>query len=173
MKKSSVCFFTLALLFSIFKISAFAIAPDSYYEASEATSLVMRMVGFVILLLYLLGATIYCFVMKNKPNFSIVSIVYHFVPVCIIALIFFAFSYMPLGQFDDSVLLFLCVLALCFAPICLFVSTMINVIRLLNSDQEDVQNYKTFVKNTLINVTVFFVLTASSIYILIFYGQIF
>lgn len=171
MKKSFACFFTLTLLFSIFQINAFAIsAPDDYYEASEITSLTLQIIGLAILLLYIIGATIYYFVMKSKPGFSIAPIISRFVPVCIITLICFALSYMPLGQFDDGVLLFLCIFTLCFAPMFLLVSTMINVIKLFNAKEEDIQNYKTFVKNTIMNVTVFFVLIASSIFVLMFYG---
>ena len=177
MKKSFACFLTLTLLFSIFTINALAIrAPDSYYdsycETFETTSLTLQIIGLAILLLYIIGATIYYFVMKTKPGFSIVPIISRFVPVCVITLICFAFSRMPLGEFDEDVLMFLCFLTLCFAPMFLLVSTMINVIKILNAKQEDVQNYKTFVQNTIINVTVFFVLTASSIFVLIFYGQI-
>ena len=177
MKKSFACFLILTLLFSIFTIDALAIAPhgyyEPYYETSETTSFTLQIIGLAILILYMIGGTIYYFVMKAKPGFSIVPIISRFVPVCIITLLCFVFSYMPLGEFDDSVLMFLCVLTLCFAPLYLLVSTMINVIKLLNAKQEDVQNYKTFVQNTLINVTVFFVLTAASLFVLIFYGQIF
>ena len=49
---------------------------------------------------------------------------------------------------------------------------MLNVVHLFSIKQAEIEDYKAYVRKTLINITVFFITNAVSIAFLFIYGQI-
>jgi hypothetical protein len=181
MQKVLCVFLTIVLLCCLFTITASANqapAIDIEFINSdndrEAADLFFKIAGLLTLGGYLIFTLIHSIVArKNNKPLSLSLCVKHFIPVGIATLILFLFGYIEEPIYLKDRLLLLLVMAFLASPIYLFITTMLNVIRLFSAEQEDIKNYKTYVKKSLISITVFFAIVAFTIVSFVVYEQIF
>ena len=185
MQKVLCVFLTVLLLCGVFSMSAEAIAAkdqgpliidgiaaDDYYDDEERTSIFFKVIGLLILGCYFAFTSIYYFASRKSKQFSLTTCIKNFVPSGVIALLCFFLSYMNLSLSSDELFGMLCLMALFAAPIYLFATTMLNVVHLFSLKQAEIEDYKEYVRKTLINVTIFFITNAISIAFLFIYGEI-
>ena len=184
MQKFLCVFLTILLLCSVFSISASAIAAKDQgqliidgiaaddYDDEEQTSTFFKVVCLLILGCYFSLTSMYYFASRKNKQFSLSTCIKNFVPVGVAALLCFILSYTDISLSSYEGIGLLCILALFIAPIYLFATTMLNVIHLFTLKQAEIEDYKAYVRKTLINITVFFITNAISVAFLFIYGQI-
>lgn len=179
MQKVLCVFLTIVLLCCLFTITASAnqaspIIIASVNDEQETADLFFKIAGLLTLGGYLIFTLIYSIVSrKNNKPLSLSLCVKHFIPVGIATLVLFLFGYIEQPIYLEDRLLLLCVVACLASPIYLFITTMLNVIRLFSADQEDIKIYRTYVKKSLVSITIFFAIVAFTIVSFIAYEQIF
>lgn len=185
MQKFLCVFLTIFLLCGVFATPTLAIrapdegnliidgiAPKDYYDDEERTSTFFKVTGLLILGCYFAFISIYYFASRKNKQFSLTTCMKNFVPFGAIALLCFILSYTNLSLSPDESIGLICILALFIAPIYLFATAMLNVVHLFSLKQAEIDDYKEYVRKTIINITVFFITNAISIAFLIIYGQI-
>ena len=184
MQKALCIFLTILMLCSLCTINASAIAEKDnqnlvidgisadQYNDSDDSNLFFKVTGLLILGFYFAATSVYYFASRKKKQFSLSTCIKNFIPIGITTLLLFLFSYMDYPISLDEGICLLFIIALLVAPIYLFATTMFNVIRLLNAKQAEIDDYKAYVKKSLTNITIYFVVTAISLVFLIIYGQI-
>ena len=185
MQKFLCVFLTIFLLCGVFATPTLAIrapdegnliidgiAPRDYYDDEERTSTFFKVTGLLILGCYFAFTSIYYFASRKNKQFSLTTCIKNFIPVGVATLLCFILSYTDVSLSSYEGVGLLCILALFIAPIYLFITTMLNVVHLFSIKQAEIEDYKAYVRKTLINITTFFVTNAISIAFLIIYGQI-
>jgi hypothetical protein len=156
----------------MFTINALAISAGSSINDYPESNIFFKVLGLVILGCYFAFTSIYYFASRKAKQFSLSTCLKNFIPVGASSLISFVLSYMDYSISIDESFHLLCIIALLVSPIYLFATTMFNVIHLLTAKQAELDDYKTYVKKSLVNITVFFVVSALSFAFMILYGQI-
>ena len=185
MQKILCVFIAILLLCGVFSINATAIAQkdqgqliidgiaaDSYDNDIERTSAFFKVTGLLIIGCYFAFTSVYYFASRKSKQFSLTTCIKNFVPIGATALFCFILSYMNLSLDTEELIGLICILALFIAPIYLFATAMLNVVHLFSLKQAEIDDYKEYVRKTLINITVFFVTNAVGIAFLFIYGQI-
>ena len=167
----SVCL-TIIMLFSMCTINALAISAGSSINDYPESNIFFKVMGLLILGCYFAFTSIYYFTSRKTKKFSLSTCLKNFIPVGASSLLLFILGYMDYPMSLDESFHLLCIIALLVSPIYLFATTMFNVINLLTAKQAEIDDYKTYVKKSLVNITVFFAVSAISFAFLILYGQI-
>ena len=184
MQKALCIFLTILMLCSLCTINASAIAEKNnqniiidgiaadQYDDSDESNLFFKVIGLFILGFYFAATSIYYFASRKKKEFSLSTCIKNFIPIGATALLLFLLSYMDYPISLDERLCLLFIIVLLVSPICLLATTIFNVMRLLNAKQAEIDDYKEYVKKSLTNITIYFVVTAISFLFLIIYEQI-
>ena len=168
----SVCL-TIIMLFSMCTVNTLAISADNFNPDYPESNIFFKVMCLLILGCYFAFTSIYYFASRKTKKFSLSICLKNFIPVGASSLILFVLSYMDYPISIDESFRLLCIIALLFSPIYLFATTMFNVIHLLTAKQAELDDYKAYVKKSLISITVFFAVSAISFAFVILYGQIF
>jgi hypothetical protein len=153
-------------------VNALAITADQFNPDYPESNMFFKVIGLLILGCYFAFTSIYYFASRKTKEFSLSTCVKNFIPVGASSLILFVLGYMDYPMSLDESFCLLCIIALLVSPIYLFATTMFNVIHLLTAKQAEIDDYKTYVKKSLVSITVFFIVSAISFSFVILYGQI-